>query len=119
LTPTTTKALIDAGYQVNVERSPQRIFDDEEYEKVGATLVEEDSWCNAPEDNIIVGLKELPVEECELGYKGYYIWQLMGLKFPLNMYMSNLHTVISSKEAGKRFLADLLEEMEFSWTLNS
>jgi saccharopine dehydrogenase (NAD+, L-lysine forming) len=30
LTPTTTKALIDAGYKVNVERSPQRIFDDED-----------------------------------------------------------------------------------------
>jgi saccharopine dehydrogenase (NAD+, L-lysine-forming) len=66
LTPTTTKALIDAGYKVNVERSPQRIFDDEEYEKVGATLVEENTWRDAPEDNIIIGLKELPVEECEL-----------------------------------------------------
>jgi saccharopine dehydrogenase (NAD+, L-lysine-forming) len=66
LTPTTTKALINAGYNVNVERSPQRIFDDEEYEKVGATLVPENTWRDAPEDNIIIGLKELPVEECEL-----------------------------------------------------
>lgn len=65
LTPTTTKALIDAGYKVNVERSPQRIFDDEEYEKVGATLVPEDTWRDAPDDSIIVGLKELPVETCE------------------------------------------------------
>jgi saccharopine dehydrogenase (NAD+, L-lysine-forming) len=69
LTPTTTKALIDAGYKVNVERSPQRIFDDEEYEKVGATLVPEDTWRDAPEDSIIVGLKELPVETCESMYK--------------------------------------------------
>ena len=66
MTPTTTKALIDAGYKVNVERSPQRIFDDEEYENVGATLVEENTWRDAPEDNIIIGLKELPVETCEL-----------------------------------------------------
>lgn len=66
LTPTTTKALIDAGYKVNVERSPQRIFDDEEFEKVGATLVPENTWRDAPEDNIIIGLKELPVEDCEL-----------------------------------------------------
>ncbi len=65
LTPTTTKALIEAGYKVNVERSPQRIFDDEEYEKVGATLVPEGTWRDAPEDNIIIGLKELPVETCE------------------------------------------------------
>jgi alanine dehydrogenase len=66
LTPTTTKALIDAGYKVNVERSPQRIFDDEEYEKVGAKLVPENTWRDAPEDHIIIGLKELPVEACGL-----------------------------------------------------
>ncbi|KAI9824989.1 MAG: mitochondrial Homoaconitase [Sarea resinae] len=62
LTPTTAKALIDAGYVVNVERSPERIFDDEEFEKVGATLVPEGSWPEAPADHIIIGLKELPEE---------------------------------------------------------
>ncbi|KAL8364608.1 hypothetical protein RB595_003749 [Gaeumannomyces hyphopodioides] len=36
LTPTTTKALIEAGYTVNVERSPVRIFEDAEFEAVGA-----------------------------------------------------------------------------------
>jgi saccharopine dehydrogenase (NAD+, L-lysine forming) len=65
LTPITTKALIDAGFKVNVERSPQRIFDDEEFERVGATLVAEDSWPDAPEDHIIIGLKELPIETCQ------------------------------------------------------
>jgi saccharopine dehydrogenase (NAD+, L-lysine forming) len=73
LTPTTTKALIDAGYKVNVERSPQRIFDDEEFEKAGATLVGENSWPNAPEDHIIIGLKELPVETCEPVDAGYSV----------------------------------------------
>jgi len=33
LTPTTAKKLIDAGFIITVERDPQRIFDDEEYEK--------------------------------------------------------------------------------------
>ncbi len=28
-------------------------------------LVEENSWPNAPLERIIVGLKELPVEDCE------------------------------------------------------
>lgn len=71
LTPTTTKALIDAGYHVNVERSPARIFDDEEFERVGATLVPENSWPDAADDQIIVGLKELPVEKCwSIGAKG-------------------------------------------------
>ncbi|KAI9742504.1 MAG: Saccharopine dehydrogenase [Claussenomyces sp. TS43310] len=62
LTPTTTKKLIEAGYNVKIERSPQRIFDDEEFEKAGATLVEENTWRDAPTDTIIIGLKELPVE---------------------------------------------------------
>jgi hypothetical protein len=56
LAPTTTKALIAAGYQVNVERSPQRIFDDEEYEKVGASSIPENTCRDAPKDNIIIGL---------------------------------------------------------------
>ena len=64
LTPTTTKALIAAGYTINVERSPERIFDDEEFEAAGATLVPENTWREAPSDHIIIGLKELPVEEC-------------------------------------------------------
>lgn len=64
LTPSTTKALLNAGYTVNIERSPERIFDDSEFEAVGATLVPENSWRGAPSDHIIVGLKELPEEEC-------------------------------------------------------
>ena len=66
LTPTTAKTLIDAGYTIRVERSPERIFDDSEFEKIGATLVPENTWREAPLDNIIIGLKELPVEDCRL-----------------------------------------------------
>ena len=44
VTPSTTKALVDDGYTVNVERSPARTFKDEEFEAVGATLVPEGSW---------------------------------------------------------------------------
>jgi hypothetical protein len=29
-------------------------------------MVLEDTWRDAPEDHIIIGLKELPVETCEL-----------------------------------------------------
>ncbi len=32
LTPTTSKKLIDAGFEIFVERDDQRIFDDSEYE---------------------------------------------------------------------------------------
>lgn len=62
LTPHTAKTLIDAGYKVNVERTTpgNRIFKDEEFEAVGATLVPTNSWREAPADHIIIGLKELP-----------------------------------------------------------
>ncbi|KAK6465409.1 Saccharopine dehydrogenase (lysine--2-oxoglutarate reductase) [Scheffersomyces coipomensis] len=63
LTPTTTKQLIDAGFQIFVEESSQSIFKSEEYEKVGATIVPEGSWPNAPKERIIIGLKELPENE--------------------------------------------------------
>lgn len=33
LTPTTAKKLIDAGFEIIVERDDQRIFDDEEFER--------------------------------------------------------------------------------------
>ncbi|KAJ5924726.1 Saccharopine dehydrogenase [Penicillium verhagenii] len=67
LTPTTCKALMDAGYDVTVERSTQRIFDDEEFAKIGAPLVAEGSWVNdAPKDAVILGLKELPEEDFPL-----------------------------------------------------
>ena len=59
LTPTVTRKLLGKGFKVNVERSPERIFDDEEFASVGAALVEEGSWPSAPTDHIIIGLKEL------------------------------------------------------------
>ncbi|KAJ5386013.1 Saccharopine dehydrogenase [Penicillium cosmopolitanum] len=67
LTPTTCKALMDAGYDVTVERSTQRIFDDEEFSKIGAPLVAEGSWVkDAPKDAVILGLKELPEDDFPL-----------------------------------------------------
>ncbi|RYP57835.1 hypothetical protein DL769_009243 [Monosporascus sp. CRB-8-3] len=60
LSPKTAKALLDAGYIVRVERSPERIYKDEEFEAAGAELVPTGSWRDAPTDNIILGLKELP-----------------------------------------------------------
>ncbi|KAK5092253.1 Saccharopine dehydrogenase [Exophiala xenobiotica] len=91
LTPSTTKALLEAGYKVNVERSPVRIFDDEEFEKVGATLVPEGSWVDAPTDHIIVGLKELPEDKFALKhthvqfahcYKNQGGWEEVLSRFP-------------------------------------
>ncbi|RPD63103.1 saccharopine dehydrogenase [Lentinus tigrinus ALCF2SS1-6] len=60
ITPTTAKKLIDAGFEIFVERDDQRIFRDHEYEAVECKLVENNSWPNAPKDIPIIGLKELP-----------------------------------------------------------
>ncbi|TEB39179.1 saccharopine dehydrogenase [Coprinellus micaceus] len=61
LTPTTAKKLIDAGFEIFVEKDEQRIFDDSEFEAVGCKLVENNTWPSAPSDIPIIGLKELPV----------------------------------------------------------
>ena len=64
MTPTTVKALVEAGHTVNVERSGNRMFRDEEFAAAGANLVPEASWPNVPRDHIIIGLKELPKDTC-------------------------------------------------------
>ncbi|KAM0748192.1 putative saccharopine dehydrogenase [Meredithblackwellia eburnea MCA 4105] len=60
LTPTTAKTLMDNGFDIVVERDPQRIFNDKEYEDVGCKLVDHNSWPTAPITTPIIGLKELP-----------------------------------------------------------
>ncbi|WVR06239.1 hypothetical protein IAU60_003269 [Kwoniella sp. DSM 27419] len=60
LTPTTAKTLIDNNFEVFVERDPQRIFDDEDFEAVGCKLVPNNEWPSAPVEVPIIGLKELP-----------------------------------------------------------
>lgn len=77
LTPTTAKQLLDAGFDITIERDEQRIFDDSEYEayvhmlsnilssseltnRVGCKLVDNNTWPSAPVTTPIIGLKELP-----------------------------------------------------------
>jgi saccharopine dehydrogenase (NAD+, L-lysine-forming) len=59
VSPQGAKALLDAGYTVRVERSADRIYNDEEYSAVGAELVPAGAWESAPKEDIILGLKEL------------------------------------------------------------
>ncbi|ORX40235.1 saccharopine dehydrogenase [Kockovaella imperatae] len=61
LTPTTAKTLIDNNFEIFVERDPQRIFDDEEFEAVGCKMVPNNEWPSAPLEVPIIGLKELPL----------------------------------------------------------
>ncbi|KAF2863525.1 Formate/glycerate dehydrogenase catalytic domain-like protein [Piedraia hortae CBS 480.64] len=64
--PRIAAKLVQAGYNINIERSPLSIFPDSEYDGTGAKLVPTGSWISAPADNIIIGLKELPEEEFPL-----------------------------------------------------
>ncbi|KAK7207566.1 Saccharopine dehydrogenase, partial [Myxozyma melibiosi] len=66
LTPTTAKQLADAGFNVIVERSTQRVFKDSEFEEAGLPLVDEFCWPQAPKDQLIIGLKELPEDDFPL-----------------------------------------------------
>ncbi|KAI5867039.1 alanine dehydrogenase [Durotheca rogersii] len=63
LSPESAKALLQAGYVVRVERSSDRIYKDAEFEAVGAELVPGGSWLKAPQQDIILGLKELPDDD--------------------------------------------------------
>jgi len=54
--PKDAKTLIDKGLQVYVEKSPKRVFTDDEYEKGGAFVAK--SLVDCP---VIFGVKEIPV----------------------------------------------------------
>ncbi len=84
LVPEHVRVLLEAGYNVSVERSSTRCFSDDEYAAVGATLEPTGSWPQAPRDAIIVGIKELPEENEPLihrhvffahAYKGQTGWE--------------------------------------------
>jgi len=57
--------LKQAGYTIEMERSPNRIFDEAGFEAVGTTLVPEGFCVDAPKDNIIVGVRDLEEKNCE------------------------------------------------------
>ena len=72
LPPSNAKKLIDAGYKVTVEKSNQSIFNDDDYFLVGCEMAETGSWVEAPENAIILGLKELPEGTFPLNHKHIY-----------------------------------------------
>lgn len=69
LTHEGAKALVDMGIRLSVEKSDSRVLDIAGYEAAGAEIVAENSWASAPEDAIILGLKELPASDEPLCHK--------------------------------------------------
>ena len=67
LTPDQVTVLLSKGHHVVVERSPNRIFKDEEYEKTGCEMADPNSWIElAPKEATIFGLKELEEKDFPL-----------------------------------------------------
>ncbi|WP_340677430.1 saccharopine dehydrogenase [Paraglaciecola sp.] len=72
LSPKGVKILIAAGFKVTVECSSQNIFHQVLYQDVNAGVVPQGSWVNAPNDAIILGLKELPEDNFPLVHQHIY-----------------------------------------------
>jgi saccharopine dehydrogenase (NAD+, L-lysine-forming) len=70
--PADVPLLLDAGLEVTVEESPQRIFGIEEYAAAGASVVAEGTWTDAPHDAFVLGIKELPDEPVALRHRHIY-----------------------------------------------
>ncbi|BBC31585.1 Alanine dehydrogenase/PNT, N-terminal domain protein [Streptomyces graminofaciens] len=69
IVPSDARRLIESGVTLTVEESPQRIFPVEAYEEAGCQVAAAGSWVSAPQDAVIVGLKELPDEPTELTHR--------------------------------------------------
>ncbi len=92
LTPAATACLIDAGINVIVERSEERIYPEGDYVSAGCSLVAAGAWESAPVHAYILGLKELPESTAPLrhrhiyfahAFKGQAGWQELLLRFQL------------------------------------
>ncbi len=58
LNPKAVKKLIDLGFEVVVQPSDIRIYQDDEYNEIGATVSDDLSDCD-----LIIGVKEVPIKE--------------------------------------------------------
>ena len=70
--PADVPLLLDAGFQVTVEESRQRIFAVEDYAAAGAAVAGEGTWTDAPHDAYVLGIKELPDEPASLRHRHIY-----------------------------------------------
>lgn len=66
VTPDGVRALMQAGFTVSVEASGTRCIETAAYVGTGCEIVAEHNWPNAPQDAIILGLKELPDDKTPL-----------------------------------------------------
>ncbi|PYC71896.1 saccharopine dehydrogenase [Streptomyces tateyamensis] len=69
LVPQDARRLVELGFRLTVEESPQRVFPLEEYLAAGCTAAPAGSWTTAPEQSYVLGLKELPEHPEQLTHR--------------------------------------------------
>lgn len=72
LTPEHTRALVERGFDVFVERSAQRALPEADYAAAGCKLMPAGSWQQAPAQAYILGLKDLPPTPASLVHRHIY-----------------------------------------------
>jgi saccharopine dehydrogenase (NAD+, L-lysine forming) len=70
--PADVRRLCASDMRITVERSPQRVFDIEDYAEAGAEIAETGSWVDAPAAAYVLGIKELPGEPPTLRHRHVY-----------------------------------------------
>src|SRR6266700_568207 len=60
IVPADAARIVEQGIALTVEDSPQRSFDISDYADAGCVVAGAGSWVAAPDEEYIVGLKELP-----------------------------------------------------------
>ena len=72
LTPEGARRLLDAGFNVTVEQSPDRAIPISDYQAVGCETAEVHSWKQADRGVCVLGLKELPDSDEQLIHRHIY-----------------------------------------------
>lgn len=72
IVPADAARLVAHGVALSVERMPQRAFPLAEYVEAGCAVTEPGSWTEAPEEEFVVGLKELPSKPAALRHRHIY-----------------------------------------------
>lgn len=113
LLPEGAKELLNAGFDVIVEKSKKRIFSDTAYAEVGCMMAEAGTWVDAPKEAIILGLKELPETPKTLQHTHIYFAhaykEQSGWKELLTRFQHGSGTLLDieymTDERGKRVVA--------------
>ncbi|GJL82153.1 MAG: saccharopine dehydrogenase [marine bacterium B5-7] len=113
LTPSDAARLVELGFDIRVEESEQRVFEDTAFAAAGCRLETSGSWRDAPDHAFILGIKELPDESEPLRHRHIYFGHAYkgqpGWKDLLNRFESGSGVLLDleylTDESGRRLAA--------------